>query len=75
MDRTRYTFADLLFVGIVLASLLLAVGGVFSGMERREALTSYGGARKVDIESVRRQISSGSLSPAKAQFYRKLTVE
>jgi hypothetical protein len=75
MERVRHSFNNLLFVGIVLASLILAVGGIFSGMEKRAALMSSGGARKVDIDNVRKQISTGSLSPAKARFYRKLMSE
>ncbi len=72
MDRTQWTFSDLLLIGMILVSLFLAVGGIRAGMEKRAALLSQGGARKVDIDRVRKQISAGTLSPAKAQFYKKL---
>lgn len=71
MDRTQWTFKDLLLIGMILASLFVAVGGIRAGMEKRVALLSQAGALKVDIDRVRKQISAGTLSPAKAQFYKK----
>ncbi len=63
---------DLLLVCIIVASLILAVAAINSELDRREAMFTVGGARKVDAAKIRRQISDGELSPAKALFYKKV---
>ena len=63
---------DLLLVCIIVASLILAVAAISSELDRREAMLTVGGARKVDAAKIRRQISDGELSPTKALFYKKV---
>ncbi len=62
---------DLLFIAVLALSLLLAIGALGGGLERRDALLQ-GDARKVDVVKIRKQISDGDLSAHKALFYRKV---
>jgi hypothetical protein len=63
---------DLLFVAGIVLSLLIAIGALSGGLERRDALLTQGAARKVDVAKIRKQISDGDLSAHKALFYKKL---
>jgi len=63
---------DLVFVATIVLSLLIAIGALSGGMERRDALLTQGAARKVDVTKIRKQISDGDLSAHKALFYKKL---
>jgi hypothetical protein len=63
---------DLLFVGAIVLSLLLAIGALSGGLERRDSLLTQSAARKIDEVKVRKQISEGDLSAHKAMFYKKL---
>ncbi len=64
---------DVFFVALLLLCVLLALGAVGSGLERSDLLLASGGARRVDITKIRKQISDGELSARKALFYRKIT--
>ena len=64
---------DLLFIALLALSLLLAIGGLSGGLERRDALLLQGLARKVDVEKIRKQISESDLSAHKAMFFKKIT--
>jgi len=64
---------DLLFIALFAFSLLLAIGGLSGGLERRDALLLQGTARKVDVEKIRKQISESDLSAHKAMFFKKIT--
>ncbi len=72
LERLAARRSDILFVALILLCGLLALGGIGSGLERRDILLGSGGARKVDIVKIRKQISDGELSDRKALFYRKL---
>ncbi len=63
---------DLLFVGLLLVCIMLAVGGIRSSLEIRESTPGQGGARPVDSLIIKKQMLDGSLSPRKALFYRKI---
>lgn len=63
---------DLIFIATIVLSLLIAIGALSGGLERRDALLTQGAARKVDVAKIRSQISDGDLSAHKALFYRKL---
>jgi hypothetical protein len=63
---------DLIFVALLALCLLMAGAGIGAGIEKREALLTSGGARKVDLVKIKKQISDGSLSPRKGLFYRKM---
>ncbi|MBI5570976.1 MAG: hypothetical protein HY914_13615 [Desulfomonile tiedjei] len=63
---------DLIFVALLALCLLMAVAGIGAGIEKREALLTPGGARKVDLVKIKKQISDGALSPRKGLFYRKI---
>ena len=63
---------DLLFVGAIVLSLLLAIGALSGGLERRDSLLTQGAARKIDEAKIRKQISEGDLSAHKAMFYKKV---
>jgi hypothetical protein len=63
---------DLFFVGAIVLSLLLAIGALSGGLERRDALLTQGAARKIDEAKIRKQISEGELSAHKAMFYKKV---
>jgi hypothetical protein len=63
---------DLLFVGAIVLSLLLAIGALSGGLERRDSLLTQSAARKIDEVKVRKQISEGDLSAHKAMFYKKV---
>jgi hypothetical protein len=71
--RTLERPTDLLFIALIAFSLLLAIGGLSGGLERRDALLLQGTARKVDVVKIRKQISEGDLSAHKAMFYKKIT--
>ncbi len=72
LDQMEKKSRDLIFVGLIVGCLLLAAGGIWSGIQKREALLVQGGARKVDLVKIRKQISDGDLSPRKALFYKKI---
>ena len=63
---------DLALVVLLFLCLMLSVAAIHSTLGKREALMQEGGARKVDLTTVRKQISDGELSEKKALFYRKL---
>ena len=63
---------DLLFVGAIVLSLLLAIGALSGGLERRDSLLTQSAARKIDEAKIRKQISEGDLSAHKAMFYKKV---
>jgi len=63
---------NLFLVVLMALCLLLAAGGIESAFEKREALFKQGGARKVDLVKVRKQMSDGFLSGKKAMFYKKV---
>lgn len=70
-DQLRANTIDLIFVGLIMAALVFATGGIKSGFERRYSVAGHGGSRKVDLAKVKKQISEGELSSRKALFYRK----
>jgi hypothetical protein len=72
LDQIEKRSRDLIFVGLILACLLLAVGAIRSELQKREAMLIQGGARKVDLTKIRKQISEGDLSSRKALFYKKI---
>jgi len=51
---------------------LIAVAAIHSEMDKREVLLHPGGARKIDLATVRKQISDGELSSKKALFFKKV---
>ena len=63
---------DLLFIAAIVLSLLIGIGALSGGLERRDALLTQGAARKVDVAKIRKQISDGDLSAHKAMFYKKV---
>ena len=63
---------DLLFIAAIVLSLLIAVGALSGGLDRREALLTQGAARKIDEAKIRKQISEGDLSAHKAMFHKKV---
>lgn len=71
-ERLAARSSDVLFVALILLCGVLALGAIGSGLERRDILLGSGGARKVDVVKIRKQISDGELSDRKALFYRKL---
>jgi hypothetical protein len=73
LPRIKDRPADLLFILVIALSLLLAIGGLSGGLERRDALLAQASARKVDVVKIRKQISEGDLSAHKAMFYKKVT--
>ncbi len=72
LRRVQKRPTDLLFLAILALSLLLAIGALTGGMERRDALLLNASARKIDVNEIRKQISEGNLSGHKAMFYRKV---
>ena len=70
--RIRERPIDLLFVATIVLSLLLSIGALSGGMERRDALLAPSAARRIDEAKIRKQISEGALSEHKALFYRKV---
>jgi hypothetical protein len=72
LERFQKYPKDVFFVGLILLCLLLALVGVLSDVEKRELL-AHGGARKIDLVIVKKQISDGTLSPHKALFYKRLS--
>ncbi|MBM4325714.1 MAG: hypothetical protein FJ118_01005 [Deltaproteobacteria bacterium] len=70
--RLRGRTEDLIFVGLLALCVVLGAGAVRSGLETREMPITAGGARKVDLKTVRKQISEGELSSQKAVFFKKL---
>jgi hypothetical protein len=72
LSRLRGRSEDLIFVGLLALCLVLGAGAIHSGLETRELLLTAGGARKVDLKTVRKQISEGDLSSQKAVFFKKL---
>jgi len=71
LRRIKDRPADLLFIVVLAVSLLLVIGGLSGGLERRDALLVQGSMRKVDTVEIRKQISEGALSSHKAMFYKK----
>jgi hypothetical protein len=71
-DRLKDRSRDLLFVGAISLCLALGVGAIDSSLEKQEALLIQAGARKVDLEKIRKQIGEGRLSPKEALFYKKI---
>jgi hypothetical protein len=63
---------DLLFIAAIVLSLLMAIGALSGGLERRDTMLTQGAARKIDEAKIRRQISEGALSGHKAMFYKKV---
>jgi|WetSurMetagenome_2_1015567.scaffolds.fasta_scaffold1862481_1 hypothetical protein len=72
LERFQKYPKDVFFVGLILLCLLLVLGGVLSDVEKRELL-AHGGARKIDLVIVKKQISDGTLSSHKALFYKRLS--
>ena len=72
IDRLRENPRDLVFIGLMGLCLLLAIGGINAELEKKEALLQGGGARKINLPLVRKQISEGHLSPKKALFQKKV---
>ena len=72
LSEIRQRPFDLLFVAVIVLSLVLAIGGLSGGLERRDILLLQGTARKVDVVKIRKQISDGDLSAHKAMFYKKV---
>ncbi len=70
-DYLRANGADLIFVGLIAIALFFASGGIKTGFEKRYSGAGQGGARQVDLEKVKKQISEGDLSSQKALFYKK----
>jgi hypothetical protein len=73
LDRFTGSTKDLFFFGLIATCLLLALGSVATDLEKRELLQHAGGARKIDLTSVKKQISEGTLSPHKALFFKRLS--
>jgi hypothetical protein len=73
IQRLQKYRKDWIFIGLILFCILLALGGVLSDIEKRELLVQAGGARKIDLVVVKKQMSEGSLSPHKALFFRRLS--
>jgi len=71
-SRWQQNPRDLFFVGILALCLLIAVAAIHSEMDKREVLLHPGGARKIDLATVRKQISDGELSSKKALFFKKV---
>ena len=71
-ERYRQNPRDLTLIAVLLFCLILALGSIHSGLSRREAVIHEGGARKVDLTTVRKQISVGDLSAKKALFYKRV---
>lgn len=72
MERLRENPRDLVFIGLLGVCLLLAIGGINAELEKKEVLLQQGGARKIDLSVVRKQISEGHLSPKKALFQKRV---
>lgn len=72
IERLRENPRDLVFIGLLALCLLIAIGGINEELEKKEALLLQGGARKIDLPLVRKQISEGHLSPKKALFQKKV---
>jgi len=72
LEEMQWVERDLLLVGLMLVCLVLGIGAVFSSFEKREATVMIGGARKVDLAKIKRQIIDGNLSSQKAMFYKKV---
>ena len=72
IDRLRENPRDVVFIGLLAVCLLLAKGGINAELEKKEVLLQQGGARKIDLSVVRKQISEGHLSPKKALFQKKV---
>ena len=71
-DRLKDRSKDFLFVGAIGLCLALGVGAIDASLEKQEALLIQAGARKVDLEKIRKQIREGQLSPKEALFYKKI---
>ncbi|MCA1961531.1 MAG: hypothetical protein LDL33_12130 [Desulfomonile sp.] len=72
VDRLLQTPGDLSFIAVLAVCVLLAVTAVNSGFARKTALQQIGGARKIDLQTVRSQIHDGNLSSKKALFYKRV---
>ncbi len=71
-ERFMQNPRDLALIALLLFCLFLAVGSIHSSLGKREMSLSEGGPRKVDLTTVRKQISDGDLSEKKALFYRRV---
>ena len=72
VDRLAWAPADLAFIAAIAVCAVLAVAAVGSGFERKAALLQVGGARKIDLQTVRTQIHDGNLSSKKALFFKRV---
>lgn len=72
VDRLTAAPGDPAFVATLALCALLAVAAVGAGFERKAALQQIGGARKIDLQTVRTQIRDGTLSPQKALFFKRV---
>ncbi|MEW6352539.1 MAG: hypothetical protein AB1646_26125 [Thermodesulfobacteriota bacterium] len=72
LSRLNQTPGDLTFVGLLLCCVLMAVGGIRWNIEKQTSATQAGGARRIDLPQIRKQISEGELSSKKAMFFRKV---
>ncbi len=64
-------FPDIVFLGLLIFCLLLAVGGIRSSLEKGESLLASGRGRKIDVVKVKKQMTDGTLSTRKALFFKK----
>ncbi len=71
--RVSHSPGDRAFLGLLLCCVLMAAAGIWWNIEKQAAIAQPGGARKVDLKQVRKQISDGELSPKKALFYKKVS--
>jgi hypothetical protein len=71
LQKVSWVERDLLLVVLLVACLILGIGAISSSLETRAAALVAGGARKVDLATIRRQMLEGSLSPQKALFYKR----
>lgn len=69
--KDRLPSEDIALIVAIVFCLILALGSIFTEFQRTSVSHITGGARPVDIEKVRKQISEGELSPKKAHFYKK----
>jgi hypothetical protein len=62
---------DLVFVALLILCLIVGIASVGSQIDKRRVSLAPGGARKVELNKIRRQITEGHLSPKKALFYKR----
>lgn len=71
-EKLRNNPRDLVFAALICLCMVLGAGAVKMGLEQRAASMAAVGGRKVDLPSVRKQISEGVLSERKALYFRKV---